>query len=316
MARLFTRLLFLALPFVAFLTWFEAARGGRSNNIVLLKRRLLEAAAARVEVLILGSSHEHSISPELVHAHAFNLASWGQMITEDSALARRVADRLPKLKLVLQPISYFSLQGGPAEGWRQYYYQRFWGIPNPDHHLRLEARNFSCWFLYGRDRPWAALQGKDPPDLTDRYDSAGRFKLDCDDPLSNRPAVDNFAESVRTRLTGHQSAMRTALTPLRQQELIVEIEALQERRITVALLQSPLFFGYLKGRQDASLRINDQVIAALCARFGVKYFDYSADPRFNDADFFDADHLSCRGGEKFARILAAEVVGPLLDGPP
>ena len=53
-----------------------------------------------------------------------------------------------------------------------------------------------------------------------------------------------------------------------------------------------------------------ELLAALQARFGVPYLDYSRDPRLTVEDFADLDHLSVSGALKFSRILNEEVIRP------
>ena len=102
MSRLIHRILLLVSPFVAFLVWFEIARGGRETNLFVIKRHLMEADAGNIEVLCLGSSHAHEgILPLLVHPHAFNLSGVSQSLYYDCALTQRSAPRLPKLRLVV-----------------------------------------------------------------------------------------------------------------------------------------------------------------------------------------------------------------------
>lgn len=42
--------------------------------------------------------------------------------------------------------------------------------------------------------------------------------------------------------------------------------------------------------------------------FGIKFYDYSGDVRFNDSDFYDSEHLNANGAKKISSIINNEII--------
>jgi hypothetical protein len=317
MRRLLIKWILLFLPVAAFLIWFEVARGGRESNLFRVKRNLLHAAAPRVEVLILGSSHEHEgIVPGLVHSNAFNLSAVSQSLYYDCALVQKYAPALPRLQLVVIPISYFSMElelEGTTEEWRSYYYRHIHGIPHRDFRQETRLRNWSAWFLFGRDFGLQAIRGIAPPLIRSDYDAAGGV-IDTRPPekrtLHFKP--DYVQTSAPVAFARHTAFMHRENLPVHLQSLRELAAMLRQRGVRVVFMTLPVSANYL-GRESTEARARTaEAIQALCREFGTEWKDYSGDPRFTDEDFWDADHLNFPGAAKFSRFLGEEFVGPQL----
>jgi hypothetical protein len=309
----------LLLPFALFLGWFEVARGTRPTNSYLYKHRLLEAAAPRVDVLFLGSSHANDgIKPLSVTPGGFNLASVSQSLYYDAELVRRYLDDLPALRLVVLPVSYFSLgyeTDRSPEAWRTYYYTRFHQIPQRDWHDALAARNFSSWFLFGRQFGLAALRGTQPGSVVKDYDRAGGTTPQAAPAARSRPEyAQHLAALAGPTLARHHQGWDTAAVEANRRCLSDCIRLLRRRGVGVVFVTLPVSEAYREGELPGLLATNRTTLMDLGHEFGIPWFDYSADSRFTAADFRDADHLGHEAAEKFSRMLGAEVVRPLLAG--
>ena len=320
MVRLAIRSLVLATPFLAFLAWFELARGGRDTNLFIVKRRLLEAAAPKVEVLTLGASHAHEgILPLLVTPETFNLGAVSQSLYYDAELLRTYAPRLPKLRLVVLPISYFTPEyelDHSIESWRTYYYHRYHGIPHHDGRNGTHLRNFSDWFLYGRDIGLAAVRGQKPGSIRSEYDTGGG-RLDTR-PLGERvlhPGPDHVRTSAPVAFGRHDKMMSPEFFPANKARLGALLGWLQARGISVVFVTLPVSPGYLALERPGSRERTRAALDGFRRKFGVAWHDYSGDPRFIEDDFWDADHLNFQGADKFSRLLGDEVVKPILARP-
>jgi hypothetical protein len=319
MSRVFLKFLLMMLPIGLFLAWFEVARGGRESNLFLIKRRLLEAAAPRAEVLFLGSSHVHEgIVPGLVHSNAFNLSAVSQSLYYDAALTRKYLPILPKLKLVVMAVSYHSMEyevDRSAEDWRTFYYRHYHGIPHRDWRMETKLRNWSSWFLFGADQGLDAIRGTKPEIIRNNYDALGAVvdtRPEGDRTLHLAP--DAVVTSAPVSFDRHKSLMHPEEIEFHRQDLRRLLPQLRDRGIRVALIRLPVSAGYKERELASDWARSKAVIEELHRDFGVTWNDYSADARFTEADFWNADHLNFPGAEKFSRILGEEVVRPMLTG--
>lgn len=318
MRRLLFNWCLLLLPITAFLVWFEVARGARESNLFQVKRNLLQASADHVEVLILGSSHEHEgVLPGLIQSNAFNLSAVSQSLYYDCALVRKYAPSLPRLRLVVIPISYFSLEmelAGSTEEWRSYYYRHVHGIPHSDFRAETRLRNWSAWFLFGRDIGWPAVRGSAPPLIRSNYDESGGL-VDTRPPglRTLHPKPDYVQTSTPVAFARHSASMHRENVAPHLNALRQLVVALQERGVRVVFLTLPVSAEY-RGRMLPEVRArNAETVQGLCREFGSEWKDYTGDPRFTNDDFWDADHLNFPGAARFSRILGEEFVGPQLE---
>ncbi len=318
MRRLLLNWCLLLLPITGFLVWFEVARGARESNLFRVKRDLLQASADHVEVLILGSSHEHEgVVPGLVHSNAFNLSAVSQSLYYDCALVRKYAPILPRLQLVVIPISYFSFEmelAGTTEEWRSYYYRHIHGISHPDFRQETRLRNWSAWYLYGRDFGWQAIRGSAPPLVRSDYDPGGGV-VDTRPPekrtLHLKP--DYVRTSAPVAFARHATSMHAENRAPHLKDLRGLAATLRQRGVRVVFLTLPVSANYL-GRLSPEVRArNAKTVQELCREFGSEWKDYSGDPRFTDDDFWDADHLNFPGAAKFSRFLGEEFIQPQLE---
>ena len=317
MRRLYLNLLLLVLPIGMFLVWFEIARGGRETNLFVVKRNLLAAAAARVEVLCLGPSHAHEgIAPLLVHSNAFNLSAVSQSLYYDCALVEKYAPTLPRLRLVVLPISYLSMDhqlDHSTEDWRAYYYRHFHGIPHRDWRKESVLRNWSAWFLYGRDFGIGSIRGRQPPVIRSGYDDAGGVvDTRAPDERTAHPTPDHVRASAPTAIQRHHASMNPEALPANQARLHHLLTFLRARDIGAVFVTLPVSAGYRVLEREETCSRTAAAVAELQREFGVEWHDFSSDPRFVEGDFWDADHLNFTGAAKFSRILGTEVVQPAL----
>jgi hypothetical protein len=311
MRRVSWKLLLLLLPFGAFLASYEWRFASQPNNSIALKRQLIEMAAPSVDVLILGSSQaEFGVRPARVSPHAFNLAGVSQSLYYDTGLARAYLDRLPSLRVVVITLSYFSLGyelDRTVESWRTFYYARFHHVWHRDWRRNTEIRNFSTWFLYGKDSLVNNLQWA-LPNMAGRYDAAGGilppgelyYKAGTPEALE--------ANAPFTMARAHRS-WRSSSLPENATRLAETIQQLQSRKgVRVVLVTLPVSAAYRALEREDIVALNRSRLEEIRRRCGVQHFNYEADERFSSSDFLDSDHLNLAGAEKISDILRREIV--------
>jgi hypothetical protein len=81
---------------------------------------------------------------------------------------------------------------------------------------------------------------------------------------------------------------------------------------TAVVLVPPFHANYVHAWPPEDVALFHRTVAKLTTDGGAIFADYSQDPRFGDQDFADADHLSPEGARRFSRMVAAEVLAPIL----
>ncbi len=318
MKRLILALLALAAPFAAFLGVSEYRLTRVPATQLAAKKVLLARQQAAVEVLVLGSSHaESGILPAELGAPAFNLAGPGQTLYYDRALLDKLQRRLPALKLVILPVSFFSLESQLDEGperWRGYYYQYEWGLPHRDWHLAWHVRNYSAYFCYGQEIGLRNILRGRIRDATADFDAWGGWTNRPPPPggfnADGSPA--ELSASARVALQRHHSRMKPEHIPRNTQLIEAMARQLQRQGIRLVLVTLPVAQAYSDGMNAAAYQRMQAALRQLAARHGLTWLNYTGDRRFTDADFWDADHLNLAGAQKFSRLLRDDLAA----GPP
>jgi hypothetical protein len=313
--RVVFRLLLLAAPFALFLVGFGARFARLNPSHLAAKRHLLEQQAPRIEVLILGSSHELTgVFPTDLGVPAFNLAGQSQSVYYDAALVRKYLPALKSLKLVVLPISYFSLEyelDEAGENWRAYDYFYFYSIPHRDWHKAFSARNFSTYFLCSESFRARVLFGTATNAALD-YDAWGGWtNRPCGPLLPAKAHTDFLRQAARLTLERHEAMMRPENFEPNLARLDGLIGELQRKHIGVLLVTLPVTRFYGQNIRPATYRRMQQAVHRLAGNYNLEYLNCMFDSRFHDQDFADGDHLNCRGAHKFSGILAREIAAIL-----
>ena len=244
-------------------------------------------------IVITGTSYEmRGIDPRQLPCGGINLASNSQPLNRSAALATLYATRIRTIQAFVIGLSPFSLDL-PQEadefvlsrriskvfGWRN-------GLSlaqyQPRDSLRTAFRG-GVWNV--PDRGWSACG-----DAT--WDSAGGA------------AADRARLRLRMTATSNREANLASIRS--------EIATARAVGATPVMVVSPVSPAY---RRVMPWGLSEQfrdAVELLSNKEQVAVADYMSDPRFVDADFCDPDHLSRDGALKFSRILAAEVLAPIL----
>ncbi|MBD0257802.1 MAG: hypothetical protein ICV83_18975 [Cytophagales bacterium] len=305
-ARLFLRrLLLFCLPVVAGMVAVEVVLY-RTPNTYSYKRECLERQLDGIEVLVLGSSQPlFGINPAHFSRPGFNLANVSQTLYYDKALTLKYLDRLPKLKLVLIPVSYFSFNYqlyDTKERWRDYYYRTFWDIRYPEL-PRFDLRNVSRIALYSPAEVVSLLKNGFRADFTENLSPDGYLAVA---PVAANEKISEAAG--RDRVKVHDATRH----PRRFAGIAADLEglvaALTRRGVTVAFLTTPVLPTYARYCNPQVLRRNRAVINRLCRTYGCCYYDYFTDRRFPPAEFADNDHLNATGAARFSQIINEDII--------
>lgn len=275
-------------------------------NPYATKWTAVQRAGKAAEVVILGSSHTAAgLDPGHFAIPGLNLANDAQDYFYDTELLRAALPHLPKLRVVVFDVSYFSfwyrLNQSP-NGWRQFIYHQQLGLPIEQSGMSpLDLRRYSRVALHGPTEALHYALHKNEsfgPVVT----SSGWQRIDKDG--SSGPTV----ETGLKRLQYHQSLIDKAALTFNLQRLGSVIKILHERGVRVVLLSTPIFETYRSAESSSVIAENQQVIKHLCDEFNCEYMDYSDDSRFSRSDFADDDHLNIVGAQKLTSIFNREVL--------
>lgn len=307
--RFLAKAALLVIPVLLFLVAFEHRFTQANPSHFAVKKALLERQAARIEVLIMGSSHElTAIYPGELGRPAFNLASQSQSLYYDISLIKRYRASLPALKLVVLPISYFSLEyelEDAPERWRSYHYKYFYSLPHQDWHRLFSTRNFSAYFLSSESFRARVLLGK-ASNAACEYDSWGGW---TNRPPAEATDTNQLAAAAQATLRLHAGMMHPkhlAANVIRLRDIVRE---LRRAGVSVVFITTPVSRFYSKGINEDVYQRMQTAMRELSAGEGIPYRNYMFDRRFTDSDFADGDHLNSVGARKFTRLLRDEALG-------
>jgi hypothetical protein len=292
-----TKILLFLSPLVALGALFETALRQIPNDYSY-KRGYLDTYANEIEVLILGNSHSYyDIDPAFLTSRAFNASHVSQSIRYDSYILGKYWQRLEHLRVVVWPISYFSLfselEEGP-ESWRVKNYAIYYGCPYHKYSLRsrLEILNGT---MTGHVRRLAGF-------LRSRRNDISCTETGC----VLRPPQPMQQDLLRT---GVQAATRhqphdTSHMKCNLDRLETWVRQCQQNGIQVVFLTTPAWTTYSSRVSQDDLHLATSALDGLCDHYdNAIYVNYLTDSRFGEEDFRNADHFNAHGAQKFSQMV-------------
>lgn len=299
MGLLFRRILLFLLPVIIGFILLEAFYRTVPNNYTV-KSRYMEANKGRVKTLLFGDSHcLYGLNPSLMDSGTYNLSNVSQSLYFDELLLLKYLPQMPKLQTVVLCIEYANLslkEDGDEDYFRKYYYHHFMGLEVPSVHI-YDPKRYSLAIVQNLSRSM---------DIVSRYHSTTSI-IDCDslgwgeNYLKQNRIVP--ATIARQRARAHEDGS------LDFSENIARINRMistcRQRNIRVLIVSMPQTRDYTSWLNPVKL----QKIFDSCATFEslnpetVRYLNLFQDPRFSDADFYDADHLNDQGAQKCSGIV-------------
>lgn len=304
--RFLKNLLLFSVPFLLLIPVVEYGLSTIPNSYNK-KKKALESQLDSIEVLVLGSSHTtYSIDPDYFTPKAFNLANVNQSLYYDKELTLRYLPRMPKLKQVIIPISYFSLYYRVAdtkEEWRAYFYDKVWHIPVPDGKF-TDLPDYSYIKLYYP--------------LSMKY-TLGFFRTDLAPGMKHNGFIKNdttFFDEIDTPAinrvnTVYYSRSRDLIYQQITGDLEELVSALHKRNIRVTFITTPILAGFSRYFNQEILSQNRAIVSRMCQKYDCQYYNYQDDQRFERTDFSDYGHFNYLGAAKFSKILNKEVLDSL-----
>lgn len=273
------------------------------------KRTYVEEHINDISCLLLGNSHiARALNPEILGNGVFNMAIVGRGLVYDVELAKRYVPQMSQLKILIISFDYFRFnfdraKDNPNEknkkpsGCQSTYkcmYYKYMGI-------RVDG----FWY-------WSEM-------LNSELDYMKRF-LKNDEKARGCDSLGYVKRRLSRRKDGWENwelpkIVDTAIVANREKQerlythYCTLAELAKNRGARLILLFTPVYKTY----NDATNPVVLQEMASFAANLKQKYpnvefYDYSADKRFVDEDFFDANHLTDIGATKFSKIVKEEIL--------
>ncbi|TSC95208.1 MAG: hypothetical protein CEN87_220 [Parcubacteria group bacterium Licking1014_1] len=301
MSKFFKKLIIFVIPIIIILSIFEynLSRIPTSYN---LKKNFLDKNASSIQILALGSSHALSgVNPEFFSMKGFNAADSSQSLYYDYQIYKKYADDLKNLKVVIVPISYFSLEynfSRNTEAWRENFYKKIYGFGLETKKSNIDIRGFSYMALYGQLRSIFYASKLFKVNLAANINENGWYKQE------GKEAVWEFAQK---RAQYHESIMDPMSLDNNVNYLKKMIESIKIKGADVMLITVPVTTDYSNNVNLEKYNLMQDTIRKITEEYDIKYFNYFSDKRFVSDDFYSSDHLNAAGAEKFSKILDIDI---------
>lgn len=278
----------------------------RIPNTYRFTRELIENRGGNISTAVIGSSVVNcGLDPALMPSGSYNLAISGEWLCFNRKLLERYAADMPHLRTVVLGIAY----------------QTLWSDDDPkadvrsvvSHKIYMDIRRDGDWWPGSEVlsagqlflRKWSKWYLRHKPTL--HNDSLG---LDHGYDLSERKR--EWKEDIPDMLAGQSEQYAADCDKALYRRNVAHLEAIaafcRERGIALLVVVPPvhrLYAARAGAEQLGDLRAALRRLAQGYAN--VRVFDYFADDRFGDDDFYNGNHLSADcGAQKFTRIFCRD----------
>jgi hypothetical protein len=293
-------LLFIS-PLLFFLAVIEYKARSMPNDFDSRKKGI-ERNISRAEIIVAGPSHAYyGIKPALLEKPAISVAYPAQDLYYDTRILLKYLPQASNVKLVIITVSYISfeyLMEDSVFNSRANFYYKTWGIPRQNRLPKLA--DYSAGLLFGFQQSRDFLVTGSIPNAIKTDEVGGDSELQ----ISNESNVKNSQVTINL----HNSTMQAKYFDQNIKYLDELLNSLKGKNIQAVIITLPCYSTYYNNvNTDKYLRMQNE-IKILSSRYDLKYHNYFKDDRFDTEDFFDSDHLSTKGGEKFTGIINNEVL--------
>lgn len=265
-------------------------------NIYRYKNEWMEQHAEKVETLILGNSFcLNGVIPEDLGHNSYNLSGVGQTLKYDHFLFFKWATHYKKLKVVIMPVSYFSLYVGNTilpDEIMEMNYKIYMDCP---YHSDFSCYNFESFHF-------KHIHGK-------LFNAFSCNKASSVEALgwigsSSMPMVDYKKWSNTNKRYAKLLTIKSNANVNNNIRIICDVaNYCIEHGVRLVLISTPHWKEYNQLLDKTQLRQTNYLIRQIQNQFPVEYYNYREDASFELSDFSDMRHLSQNGAKKFTKML-------------
>ncbi len=298
--RRLRRILLFVLPVFIFFAGGEWALRSMPNAYKT-KASAMEQQAPHIRTLCLGASHIlMGVNPDSLSLPSYNLAGVSQTLDLDFALLQTYLPRLKSLETVVVGVDPAIVFDPPLaqgdEAFRATYYDLYMPLKVQD---RCSCLDFEMLNYIGvRNKISALINGDTDPHINKSGWYSGNLP-------SLRREEDMSIQTAKERADYHARYGTTYLESNRTQLRNI-YNLCHQHKVRLLILLTPTGKAYRDALPQWVGKAQAETLAEYRNLQNVRVLDYSADDRFSDDDFFDADHLNTNGAAKFSAILRNE----------
>ena len=273
-------------------------------NVYSYKRSYLDKNSDRIDVLFLGNSHiYYGIDPHYTNFRTFNASFVSQSLNFDQAILNKYSNNWSHLKCIVIPVDYFSLFSSldnSEESWRIKNYSIYFGINSFNKNIWDRTELLTNNFKTNLVRIYSNYIKKDS-------------NISCNE-LGWGTSY-NSKEKNDLNATGKAAAIRHTSSDaglFKKNISILNdiIDFANARHVKVLFLTSPAYTTYAENLNNNQLMHTINSVVELDKKNeNVMYFNLLRDKRFEEKDFYDADHLNEIGTKKFTVIVDSLLTG-------
>lgn len=275
-------------------------------NIYKYKHEWMLKNAKQVDCLVFGSSHTLTgIKPDLLSENTFSLANNMQPLYIDRDLLFKYEQYYDSLHTVIVPISYTSLFApSPQKAMKQFkeiYYNYIIYMDLPSY-KRYDIEKYFEIALGGKNalnKIIAHLKNND-----DMCDEKGWLSLRIEKKNMSKW---NEKEGAFTAKEHYWGVDKSKYLNYNLNALKEIFQFCKDKNIKIVLITTPCHHYYTDNLDKEQLKKMDEEMDKFVSETKVNYFNFLYDKRFDDDDFYNVDHLSDLGAEKFTKILKHKI---------
>ena len=272
-------------------------------NDYVAKKNYLDKNAQNIHTLIFGSSHSfYGLDPVYFAKNTFNASHISQTLDFDLALLDLYKDNFDNLKIIVLPVSYFTLFDkleNTIEDWRIKNYAIYYGLKTNSLYHKFELLNGQVkanmnrlfnFIVNNRDDyvctelGWGTIyKSEESKDLQETGKMAA--ERHTQDDLFSEKNVKIFEDNLKIMNQFY--------------------EFCKQRNIKLIIFTTPAYYTYRENLNTVQYQKTVEALNKFAnERENCYYLDWFEDSDFVPKDFFDADHMNEIGTEKLSRKLS------------
>ena len=298
MKNLLKHILIFSIPFLVIWIGIEVFYRTTPNNYTYKEKQLKENYK-NLETLVLGDSHAlYAVNPVFFDQNTYNFAIISQPLYFDKLLFEKHIDSLPKLENLILTVGYTTLSQVDEElklDWRRFIYSSQLGL-DVSVNSKFDPKSYSLALTRRFKQTVKVISDYVKNETIITCDENG---FGIDKPFDQSIELTRNSKIIARM---HEDGLHDFSHSIERFQSI--IDACKQRNINVFLVSYPVCKYYSEFVDQTKLKNIFETCEALDKKNeNAIYLNMFNDERFEDSDFFDANHLDHLGAEKCSRIL-------------